>query len=160
MDVVSQDTHVLVAELTAVLESLRTATGSHRVTLRIDLPTLHIDVDRAFVEVRDPDVPAIQSDTRLKQRQLATVRYLDAHREILVQNDCRQAEVPPPEELMAIYGVRAQMLAPLVGPDGGLAGWISVHDTVAPRIWTPEERAALEQTTARVKTLLHDAGWL
>jgi maleate isomerase len=150
----------LVEALTPILEGLRQATRSQRVTLRIDVPARGIHVDRALVEVRDPAVPAIQADTRLKQRQLATVRQLEATRDLLVQNDCRKDPIPPPPELMAVYGVRAQILAPLLGADQTLAGWISVHDTVAPRMWTPEDVAKVREITARVRGMLEDAGWL
>ncbi|MCL8209424.1 MAG: GAF domain-containing protein [Actinomycetia bacterium] len=154
------DDHGLVEALTTILESLRQATRSQRVTLRIDVPARDIHVDRALVEVRDPGVPAIQADTSLKQRQLATVRHLEATRDLLVQNDCRQDPISPPPELMAVYGVRAQILAPLLGADRTLAGWISVHDTVAPRMWTPHEEAMVREITARVRRMLEDAGWL
>jgi hypothetical protein len=43
-----------------------------------------------------------------------------------VQEDCSTADPAPPPELIELYGVRAQMVAALVGDDG-LIGVISVH---------------------------------
>ncbi len=64
---------------------------------------------------------------------------------ILVQDDCAANDPPPPKELMEYYGVRAQMLAPLVR-DAQLIGIISVHYAPGPRAWTEDDVAALERT--------------
>lgn len=54
------------------------------------------------------------------------------------------AQPPTPPEVIARYGVRAQMLAPVVR-DGRCAGTLSVHETRAPRAWSAGDRAALAE---------------
>jgi maleate isomerase len=51
---------------------------------------------------------------------------------------------------MELYGVRAQMLAPVV-QEGRMAGVISVHHVAGPRRWTHEDVAALQQAAERAQ---------
>ncbi len=74
----------------------------------------------------------------------------------LVQDDCSNAEPAPPQELIEFYGVRAQMLGPLVR-DGLVIGWISVHDTTGPREWSEKDVDALRDAIERVQGEL--ASW-
>ena len=70
-----------------------------------------------------------------------------------MQDDLANAEPAAPPALIANYGVKAQMLAPVVR-EGRLDGWISVHETAAPRQWTVQDQAAAENAVARVLALL------
>jgi maleate isomerase len=54
---------------------------------------------------------------------------------------------------MQLYGVKAQMLAPVVR-EGQLAGIVSVHYAPAVRRWSPTDITALEDAVARVHELL------
>jgi len=114
-----------------VLRELLTATGASRVTLRLDVAGMNFPVVAEAVD----GVAALSGVHSLDQRRLATVEYLFRTHDVLVQDDCRVAEPPPPAALMSGYGVQAQMLAPLLH-GGTVLGWISVHDCTRTRSWT------------------------
>jgi GAF domain-containing protein len=85
------------------------------------------------------------------------MRYLAEHRANLIQDDCSTAEVRPPSELLEFYGVKAQMLAPIVG-GAELIGLVSVHYTPSPRHWTTEEIDALDRTAGEIQRALGEDG--
>ena len=68
----------------------------------------------------------------------------ERERRLLIQSDLLDAEVAPPPQLIAQYGARAQMLAPILRDDR-LVGILSVHYAPGPRDWTPEDIGALER---------------
>lgn len=140
-----------------VLARLRKDTKASRTTLRIDLPDLGFHVDDPAGEDRDPEVPALTGQTALDQRDLATVRWMDEHHEVLVQNQCRGADPEPPQALIEIYGVQAQMLGPVIR-NGHMAGWISIHENRAVRSWTPAEVNMLKAAVGDIHALLDEAG--
>lgn len=133
----------------AVLEDLLSATAASRTTLRLDLPGKGLHVDRVAAEAVGAGVRPIGDDSSIDQRALPTVRFLEEERRPLVQDDCSNAEPAPPQELIEFYGVRAQMLGPLVR-DGLLTGWISVHHTAGPREWSEKDVDALRGAVKRV----------
>ncbi|MER7079336.1 maleate isomerase [Saccharopolyspora kobensis] len=139
------------AALKEICALLRAATGSDRTTVRLDLPSQRLGVDLAAAEDTGPGVAAIQHDRSLDQRALNTVRWLEEHRKTLVQPHFR-ADPRPPQALIAAYGVRAQLLAP-IEIDGAMVGWISVH-SLTERDWAPAEIRAAEAAASRVSTLL------
>lgn len=147
------------AHLQAVLQELASQTSASRVTLRLDAPRCGLDVDGVAVEILAPGIPALRPDRSLNQRQLATVRHLETHRQILVQTNCRTDAVAPPPELIERYGVQAQMLAPLIWQDT-VFGWISIHYNEGPRTWTPQDVRLLEAATASVWSLVDQRGWI
>lgn len=146
-------------KLWTVLENLRQKTHSQRVTLRADYSPLGLTVDHVLSEAREPTVRSLKPDTSLRQRELNTVRYLEKTKAILVQPDCLTADVSPPAALMQVYGVKSQMLSPLVA-ENDVMGWISVHDTNGIHYWTPEEITELVQATEKVAAILHAYGVL
>ncbi|MFE3515277.1 GAF domain-containing protein [Streptomyces sp. NPDC059166] len=133
------------------LALLLAETGADRTTFRADLPEhgLHVDVT-AGEELR-PGVRPIRRDASLDQRRLNTVEWLEHHRRPLVQPGFA-AEPHPPAALVDVYGVRAQMLAP-VETDGAMTGWISVH-SLRERDWTDTDTTALETAATRIRTAL------
>lgn len=144
-----------IAPLQATLTELLAATAAGRVTLRIDRPEAGWHVDEPAVEALAPDVPSIKGTPGLDQRSLATVAHIDRTRRILVQDDCRGADPAPPPALLDVYGVRAQMLAPIV-EDGTMTGWISVHDTTRPRTWEAADVDAIAHAVELVAAALED----
>ena len=58
-------------------------------------------------------------------------------------------------ELLEFYGVKAQMLAPIVGGTE-LIGLVSVHYTPSPRHWTSEEIAALDRIAHEIQHALDE----
>lgn len=141
----------MLGSLAGLCDQLLVATGADRVTVRVDLPELGLDVDTVATEACRPGVASLAADSSIDQRTLETIRWLDRYRTMLVQDHFGDSPVPPPA-LIAVYGVRAQMLAPLES-DGALIGWVSVHQS-HPRAWGIEETHALGTHATAVSTLL------
>jgi maleate isomerase len=102
-------------------------------------------------------VRSIAGDTSIDLRASATFKYLDSEQQNLIQEDVSAGDFPAPAELIEFYGVKAQMLAPLVR-DGQLIGIISVHYAPATREWTDEDVAALDDAARRVSDELAAGG--
>jgi maleate isomerase len=147
------------AALDQLLADLRQDTGAHRTTIRFDLPRMNFDADDVYAESVAPGVPPLKLDSSLNQRSLGTVQWLERHREMLVQDDCINAEIPPPKALMNVYGVKAQMLEPLVWGQQ-VVGWISVHHIGSTRQWRAEDKEALRKAAVAARELLENAGWV
>ncbi len=134
-----------------ILEDLLGSTDASRTTLRLDLPDQGAGLDEVAAEALAPGVRSIRSDTAIRNlRDSATVRFLEERRTPLVQEDCSMADPAPPPELIESYGVRAQMVAPLVRDDG-LIGAISVHYVPGPRRWSAQDLVALKEATERAQ---------
>ena len=138
------------ADLQLLSEHLLVGTGADRVTVRIDLAQFDICVDLPVAEAVLPGVKRIGQDSSIDQRSLSTVQWLEKFRSSLIQ-DSFEAEPRPPAALQNIYGVKAQMLAPLALA-GTLVGWVSVH-SLAERRWSVADQLALE--TAATQALSH-----
>ncbi|WP_067672517.1 GAF domain-containing protein [Nocardia miyunensis] len=144
-------------EFQRTVEALRDATGADRTTLRIDLPERGLRVDLTAAEALRDGVRSIRRDASLDQRRLNTVQWLERHREPLVQNDFRD-DPQPPTALRDVYGVRAQMLGPVVR-DGVMAGWLSVH-SLSEREWSGTDRKSLDVSIDAIHGILDEAGRL
>ncbi|MGW3625250.1 aspartate racemase/maleate isomerase family protein [Streptomyces sp. NPDC000880] len=138
-----------------VLEDLLRTTGADRTTLRLDLPAHGLHVDLTAAEALGEGVRSIRRDASLDQRRLNTVEWLERHRTPLVQPHFHAAPHPP-QALVDVYGVHAQMLSPVVRA-GEMTGWISVH-SVGEREWTEHDTTALAAATERVHNLLDTQG--
>lgn len=139
------------AAMQAVTDQLRADARADRTTLRIDLPDAACSVTTCAAESRGPTVKSIRTDATLPQRDLDTVRWIEAHRRVLVQTDF--SDVPrPPKELIDVYGVRAQMLAPVVYDDT-MVGRLSVH-SLTERPWSDQDQYALDTAARRIQELL------
>jgi maleate isomerase len=133
-----------------ILHDLLTTTTASRTTLRLGLPKRNLRVDKVAAEAIAPGVRPIGEDSSIDQRALPTVKFIEEERRILVQNDCLTADPAPPAALIDFYGVKAQMLGPIV-LDDSVIGWISVHYTPGPREWTHKDVAALRDAVERVR---------
>jgi GAF domain-containing protein len=136
-----------------ILDDLLAATNASRTTLRLDWPEWGLHVDDVAAEARRPGVASLAGQTSIDQRRAETVRWLERELHPLVQDDCSTAEHAPPRELVELYGVRAQMLGPVVR-DGHLVGWVSVHENGSTRRWTDEDFVALTSATAEIDRAL------
>jgi maleate isomerase len=137
----------------AILEELRRATGASRTTLRLERPGGDFPV---VAEALAPGVRSIRGDSGIAIRESATFTFLDRERRLLIVNDCRVSDPPTPPELMDLYGVRAEMLAPLV--DGGrIVGIVSVHVAGEPREWSPTEIRELERAAGLLREAIGTA---
>ncbi|WP_428956657.1 maleate cis-trans isomerase family protein [Streptomyces sp. cg35] len=139
------------ARVQEVLGTLLRATGADRTTFRVDLPDHGLHVDLTAGEALRPGERSIRRDASLDQRRLNTVEWLEAERRPLIQPHFNAAPHPP-QALVDVYGVRAQMLSPVESGDA-LTGWISVH-SARERDWTPGDTRALATATANLSTLL------
>jgi maleate isomerase len=133
------------------LEDLLSATGADRTTLRIDLPEQDMHVDLTAGEAVAPGVRSIRRDGSLDQRRLNTVQWLEQHRRPLVQPHFHDAPTPP-NALTEVYGVNAQMLAPIERA-GDLVAWLSVH-SLNERGWSETDQNALAEATRQVHEAL------
>ena len=125
----------------ALAAELLEATRAGRVTLRLDTPG---DVFPVVAEACAPGVRSIRGATEIDLRAAKTFQYLEREQRLLIQRDCLTDEPVAPRELIELYGVRAQMLGPVLR-DGRLAGIVSVHHPETPRDWTPLEIEALRR---------------
>ncbi|NYT44272.1 aspartate/glutamate racemase family protein [Alcaligenaceae bacterium] len=151
--------HEVVEALDAILADLLDKTQASRTTIRLDVPQLNIGVDDVYAEATAPGVASLKLDSSLNQRSLATVQWLDKNRKMLIQEDCINTEVPAPKALVGVYGVKAQVLGPLVS-QGQLSGWISVHHIPGTRPWTENDIAAMQHAMNEAKAVLDKAGWV
>ncbi|KAK9446814.1 Asp/Glu/Hydantoin racemase-domain-containing protein [Limtongia smithiae] len=149
----------VVIDINAELKRLLDATGASRTTFRLDLPAKNCHSDMVTGEATAPGVAPLKLDPSLNQRALKTVQWLETSHQLLIQPDCVNAPIPPPKALMSVYGVKAQMLAPLYRDDV-LTAWISIHYIPSTREWTEKESTELEHSLEVVDTLLTKAGWL
>lgn len=150
--------HPAHVQLDDLLEKLRVATGASRTTLRLDVPAYNSHVDTVTAESYGPGVAPLRTNASLNQRSLDTVKWLEKHKVNLIQEDCINAPVKPPGALMSIYGVKAQMLTPLI-ENGDLMGWISVHYIPGTRDWSDKDVALLDEANANVKQILQHHRW-
>jgi GAF domain-containing protein len=140
-----------------IMEDLLRSTESSRTTLRLDLPDQDAGLDAVVAEALAPGVRSLRGDTSIRNlRDVSTVRFLETQRRLLVQNDCSADDLAPPPELIELYGVKAQMLAPIVREDR-LVGVISVHHAPGPRDWSAEDVAALREAIEHVQRELDAA---
>ncbi|KAK9344075.1 Asp/Glu/Hydantoin racemase-domain-containing protein [Lipomyces starkeyi] len=146
-------------KINVALARLLESCSASRTTFRLDLPERNCHVDTVCAEACAPGIKQLKLDSSLNQRALGTVQWIETSRQVLVQGDCKIAKVPPPKALMGVYGVKAQMLAPLHQGDH-LTAWISVHYVPSTREWKEQEIQALESTMEDVKKLLIEENWI
>jgi maleate isomerase len=130
--------------------NLLSATRASRTTFRLDKPVWGAHVDDVIAEARREGIASLVGKTSINQRAADTVTWLERERRPLIQEDCATADPAPPRELVDLYGVRAQMLAPVEWA-GDLVGWISVHETTSTRHWTPEDLSALRDAASAIE---------
>ncbi len=142
-------------ELEAVLAGLLDRTGAGRTTVRVDWPARGLSVNTPVAEALAPGMASMMGDGSIDHRRAATVRWLEANRRTLVQEDVLAAgPLSPPPALSAVFGTRAQMVAPVIAEDDYLVGWVSAHFPGEPRRFGEEDVAAMEAAVAAVKRVL------
>ena len=124
--------------------------SASRTTLRLDDAQYGFHVDDVVGEALAPgETKSLRGQTSINQRAAATAQWVEKNRRLLVQADLARDEPRAPEALIRAYGVRAQMLAPIVR-EGRLDGWISVHEARTSRTWTATEQAAVLKAAEEV----------
>ena len=86
-------------------------------------------------------------------RNQETYRYLERHRGMLVQGDCRSAVPRPPALLTEEYGVLAQILAPVI-VSGCVVGAVSVHQAGMTRDWSEADIGEVRRAVARLEAAI------
>ena len=129
------------ATFDAILANLLGEIDASRTTLRLDDAALGFSVADVAGEAHLPTEKSLRGQTSINQRAAATAQWVEQHRRLLVQNDFSVRALRPPEALLQLYGVKAQMLAPVIR-EGRLDGWVSVHETRRTRKWSRKEQAA------------------
>jgi GAF domain-containing protein len=142
-------------DVSRALRDLLTETEASRATLRLDVVGMNFPVVGEAVN----SVDALSGNHSLDQRNLDTVRYLFRTHDLLVQDDCQAADPAPPTALITTYGVKAQMLAPVIDRDRVL-GWVSVHDCTRSRSWRESDVRALRQTVHVISQTFLGVGYL
>jgi maleate isomerase len=130
---------------------------------------LETDSSRTTLQVTQPDGthPIVAEAVRHGMQQIrnqasnaeltgsSAFRSIDKTQDVLVLNDVEQANPALPRVLVDSYGVRAQMLAPLV-LGGRLAGVLSVHHAPGARAWGARDLDAVRKAKSSVlKALEH-----
>ena len=149
-------TQDLVARFQTIVNELRERTKASRTTIRLDDEKHGFQVNGVVAESLAPGISSIAAEISLQQRKSGTASHLEKHRQILVQNDTANADPQPPKELLAIYGTKAQMMAPVVRGDK-MVGWLSVHYNVSTREWTREDVEALERALAATHKVMDES---
>jgi maleate isomerase len=148
-DVTDKTSEGLRKTFDAILAELLTTIGASRTTLRLDDARYGFHIDDVVAEACAAGENSLRGQTSIDQRAAATAQWVEKNRRLLVQSDLSAGEPRAPEALIKLYGVRAQMLAP-VERAGRLDGWISVHEARGPRNWTEQDQAALRRAVGLV----------
>ena len=145
--------HETLSKFERIMENLLKNCGASRTTFRMDNAKLNCHCDTICAEAVADGIKRFSPNSSLNQRALSTVQWIENTHEILVQEDCAHAAAKPPEALMTVYGVKAQMLAPLLS-EGKVFAWISVHHVGTTRVWAESDIKALKQAVLDVETVL------
>jgi maleate isomerase len=137
-------------ELESLMAGLRARLAADRTTLRIDFTGYRFPV---VAESLSRAMHSIRGDETFDIRRAASSRAVLETREPLVQPDCLAHEHAPPPEFVTLYGVRAQILCPLVS-DKRVVGIISVHSAEGPRPWSDADLTTVRAAAADAEQVL------
>ncbi|MFC5068527.1 GAF domain-containing protein [Flaviflagellibacter deserti] len=141
----------IVPELEAILRTLMAETGAMRCTVRVDHPAAALSVNVPCAEVLAPGGVSMMGNFSADHRRALTVRRVEATRTTLIQGDVfADPALAPPPALVQEFGTKAQMVAPLIGDDDYLFGWVSAHFAEGPRVFSDADIAAMERARQAV----------
>lgn len=133
-----------------ITSGLLESTSSSRTTIRLLNPQRELVL---VAESLAPGVESMDEGPQVDPTVYPTYIYLAETRELLIQDDCRTADIAPPPSLVEHYRVFAQMLAPVVVRDE-FEGTISVHLASTTRTWGPQEIQALKDAKTQMEDYL------
>jgi len=143
----------------AMLAGLMHATGAMRTTVRLDMPALGWSVNLPCAEVLAEGARSMRGDASIDHRRARSIRWIERERRTLVQGDVHaHPEMAPPPALIALFGTRSQMVAPVIGADGYLVGWVSAHFAEGPRRFSSADITAIEATRDAVALIANPPG--
>jgi len=141
----------IVPALEAILGALMAETAAMRCTVRIDLPSLGLSVNGPCAEVLAPGGVSMMGNSSVDHRRALTVRWIEKTRTTLIQSDVfADPAMAPPPELVREFGTKAQMVAPLIGHDDYMFGWVSAHFAEGPRVFSASDIAAMDRARQAV----------
>jgi len=134
-----------------ILAELMAATRALRCTVRIDHPALGLSANTPCAEVLAPGAASMMGNGSIDHRRARSVRWIEKTRQILLQEDVfADPDMAPPPALVREFGTRSQIVAPLIGADDYMFGWVSAHFAEGPRPITPADIAAMEEARRAV----------
>lgn len=145
-----------VVALSDLLRALREDTDAGRTTVRLDDCGLGFHVDTVAAESLADGVHSILTLNTLDQRNAAAIKWLNKNRRTFVMDDTLDPwdeEVAPEKAVVEAYGIRSEMVAPVI-KGGDFIGWVSAHFTKGARVWTEAEIARIEAACDGVRELL------
>jgi maleate isomerase len=148
----------IIGRLERILDRLRRDTGAGRATIRLDHRGLGSTVKTPAAESLAEDVTSLKPYGTLDQWNGAAIKWMLWNKRTFVMNDClnpMDPELAPHPDVVGIYGIRSEMLAPLI-KDGTMFGWISVHRTQGPHEWTKDEMHVIELACQDVLSVLEE----
>lgn len=140
------------ATFQSVAEDLLLATGASRAMIQLAFP----DGFRAAAEAVTHGATQIRNDAFDGALiEPSALKALEREGKIVVADDAGRAAPAVARALVDRFGVRAQMLAPLVS-DHRLAGYIAVHHTQGPRQWGAPDVEAVRVAQAAALAVLKE----
>ncbi len=137
----------LARSLEPILAGLLSRTKAMRCTIRIDHPALGLSVNTPCAEVLAPGAASMMLDSSIDHRRAKSVRSVEKTRKMLIQGDVfADPLLAPPQALVRLFGTRSQLVAPLIGEDDYLFGWLSAHFSEGPRAYSADQLAMMEHT--------------
>lgn len=134
------------AAFTPILKDLMERTGAMRCTVRLDYPAVGLSANVPCTEVLAPGAVSMMGNSAVDHRRARSVRWIEKNRRALIQGDVfADPALSPPPALMQVFGTRAQMVAPLIGRDDYMFGWVSAHFAEGPREFDASTIAALDE---------------
>ena len=150
------DESEIISAFRDIADRLRAGTRASRTTVRVDSVPLGLAVDTVAAESRDDGVFALEGQRTPNVRDGAAARWLQANRRPFVMDDCLNPwapEVAPEEYVIALYGIRAEMVCGVFDGDA-MVGIVSVHYTLGTRAWSDADVALIERACDEVLAVL------
>lgn len=119
----------------SAVEKLHADLGVSRIILRLETPGAFYPV---VAEACAPGIHSVATGPEPDFSQAATFLFVTGEKRPLVQDDCIGHPLSPPAEIVGHYGVRSQLLVPIVRGDR-FVGVVGIHVAEGPRHWTDEE---------------------
>lgn len=152
--IVTTDAARLSAAFNPILTTLMELTGAMRCTVRLDYPALGFSVNVPCTEVLAPGAVSMMNNSTVDHRRARSVRWIERNRRPLIQGDVfADPALAPPPALIQVFGTRSQMVAPLIGRDDYLFGWVSAHFAEGPQEFDASTIAALDEARDAVLTV-------
>lgn len=128
------------------VDRLRRELGASRIILRLETPGSFYPV---VAESVADGIHRVATGHEPDFSQAPTFLFVKDERRPLIQDDCLDHPLAPPADIVGHYGVRSQLLVPVVRGDR-FVGVVGVHVAEGPRTWTDGEVAQADLFARRV----------